>query len=637
MVAIPPQRDVGDPSHVEDYNAMRGSLAELDAQDDAITAAYIDADNAVRGEIAAGDSAVTAAFQAADAQVRADYQQADALITNAYQAADTAVAQTAATDNQALRVEFAAADQALKSDILTSMPVGPQGPIGPTGETGPKGDTGATGATGATGPQGIQGPAGQEGPAGPQGPAGPSLPTGSLLNTAAIPVTAGERVLRQAVWWIDAAHSSASLQKVQNLGWGGSALDAVAGTGTGVDASDPKWLDWDGANYVYLPGVAGNYLSAPDEAALDIVGDLDLRVRVALDDWTPAAAQDLITKWRVNAAGNSWYMSVKTDGKLLFSWNEAGGTNRSATSSVATGITDGTAKWVRVTLDVDNGGGTPQYEVKFWLSNDNVTYAQLGTTVTGTTGVTTVFSGDSALFIGTERGDVQNAAGKVYRAVVKNGIDGTTVLDIDTSLAPTGSATTFPARTGQTVTVARATSGRKSVCVAHPVWLFGTDDYMEVADNDLLDFAEGDSFTVLAVTRGWATLSGAAQVSKRSTTSGSATTGWALRDNGTSVQCIAGDGTAWVSPVSAKPYGSVLVALITRNAGTAFTIRANGTSTTVTDTLASLANSEPLKVGKAGVGGYADMEAVAFAVFRKVLTADEIAVVTNYFTGRIGV
>ena len=39
-------------------------------------------------------------------------------------------------------------------------------------------------------------------------------------------------------------------------------------------------------DYVYLPGIAANYISHPDSAAVSVTGDITLQVEVALDDWT---------------------------------------------------------------------------------------------------------------------------------------------------------------------------------------------------------------------------------------------------------------------------------------------------------------------------------------------------------------
>ena len=135
---------------------------------------------------------------------------------------------------------------------------------------------------------GITSPMGQLDPAVQFGAAG------SVLANLPTRVSPAENLLKTAVWWIDAAHPSASSQAITNLGWGGSTLNAQAGSGSGVDSNDPKYLSWEGENYVYLPGVAGNLMTVPDEASLDITGDIDLRVNLAMDDWTPASSSALL-------------------------------------------------------------------------------------------------------------------------------------------------------------------------------------------------------------------------------------------------------------------------------------------------------------------------------------------------------
>jgi hypothetical protein len=46
-------------------------------------------------------------------------------------------------------------------------------------------------------------------------------------------------------------------------------------------------------NYLALGGIAGNYASTPDSVANSITGDIDIRTKVALADWTPAVANVL--------------------------------------------------------------------------------------------------------------------------------------------------------------------------------------------------------------------------------------------------------------------------------------------------------------------------------------------------------
>jgi hypothetical protein len=300
---------------------------------------------------------------------------------------------------------------------------------------------------------------------------------GSLLQNVPTRVHPGETLLKQAVWWIDAAHVSSSGQTIKNLGWGGSALDCTLGSSTSADSNDPQYLAWDGVNYVYLPGVTGNYLSVPDAATLDITGDLDLRAYVALDDWTPSAIMSLVTKWDPTGNQRSYNLSVNTDGTLILYVSTNGTAITTNTSTAATGITDGSVRWVRATLDVDNGSS--QNEVKFWTSTDGTSWTQLGNTITNS-GTTSVFAGTANVVIAAQGNTANPTAGKIYRAQVCNGIDGTPVLDVDTSVITSGSATSFTALTGQTVTINRATSGRKTVAVTNPLWLFGTDDYMEV-------------------------------------------------------------------------------------------------------------------------------------------------------------
>ncbi len=456
-----------------------------------------------------------------------------------------------------------------------------------------------------------------------------------------VPVDAGrateaEQLLKSAVWWIDAKSSTAAGQSVQNLGYGGSALNAQLGAGGTADSNDPKYLPWTGENYVWLPGVAGNYLSVPDENALDIAGDLDIRVRVAMDDWTPAATSQLVSKR--GAAGNiSYQFAVNTSGTLMFEWSADGTNVNTVISSVATGIADGSVKWVRATIDVDNGAAGR--DVKFWMSDDGVAFTQLGTTQTSA-GATNIYASTISLAVGARASDgLQPSSGSVYRAIVKNGIDGPSVLDVDCSQITSGAATSFLARTGQTVTINRATSGRKTVAVTQPCWLFGTDDYMQVADNALLDFGASDSFTVLAVARQFATpvaWTPFVVKSDNTTTPGR----WSMFNNSTTTDVQGSIGEAGIAGVSVNTNttgaGSLnTLAMRVDRSAQLLTLHANGTvgTTTSTASVGTLVNSLPLHVGKHGTN-YASMEGIAFAVFRKTLTQYEIELLNDYYQSR---
>lgn len=206
--------------------------------------------------------------------------------------------------------------------------------------------------------------------------------------------------------------------------------------------------------YLSLPGTAGNYASTPDSVANSVLGDLDIRVRVALDDWTPADFTGLFTKWSAGTYG----LWMRASGALDFQWKDNGGTGFLKDSTVPVGTVNGVANWIRVILDVNNGAAGN--DVKFYTSNDynpgdgSGTWTQLGATVT-TAGTTTVRDTAEVLIVGAYNGGSSGmAAGKFYYAELRNGIGGTVVARFDPQGLADGAAGTFAAPgTGETWTI----------------------------------------------------------------------------------------------------------------------------------------------------------------------------------------
>lgn len=301
--------------------------------------------------------------------------------------------------------------------------------------------------------------------------------SGSILQNIPIPVLSGETILRQAAWWIDATHSTAKDQTVSNIGWAGQALDVRNGISGTDDGNDATYLDFTGDTYLYFSGIAGNYLSIPDSAELDIIGNIDIRVEAALDVWVGASnIQRLIGKH--GASGNrSFLLSVNTNGTLQFIWYQ-GVTQNLATSTVAVSVPNKNLMWVRVTLDVDNNASGN--DVKFYTSFDGVTWTQLGATVT-TAGVTSITTSTANVEIGDNVSLSAPTSGRIYRAQILSGISGIPVLDVDPSVVYNGYVTSFSALTGQTVTLNRSgVNTKRATIVTAPCWLFGLDDYLEV-------------------------------------------------------------------------------------------------------------------------------------------------------------
>ena len=194
-----------------------------------------------------------------------------------------------------------------------------------------------------------------------------------------------------------------------------------------------------------LPGSGGASASTPDDASFAVT-DLDVRVKVAMDDWTPGGfGQFIVGHWPNVAGNNAWVLSMDTAGQPVLTWTTDGTTSITRTCSAATGFIDGSVHWLRCTLDVDNGAAG--HTVVFYVSEDAVTWTQLGSTST-TAGVTSIFNSTGPLAVG----DILSLAGLVAQVEVRNGIGGTIVTNPDFSAQRPGT-TIFKDRTGKTWTV----------------------------------------------------------------------------------------------------------------------------------------------------------------------------------------
>lgn len=291
-----------------------------------------------------------------------------------------------------------------------------------------------------------------------------------LNNTSGIQIPrAGLAAAFDANFGITASGGFASAWADQS----GNGRNLLQATG----ANQPIHLPFVGEKYGYLPGVAGNYFSTPDAAANSITGDIDIRMHIAMDEWTPAALSVLASKWDAAVPVNAWYLSFResSNGILTFTWTEDGGaTAKNFSATVPTGVADGSYKWIRVTLDVDNGAGG--FDGKFYLSDDGETWTQLGATVTGGE-TTSLYDAATKIYVGSARGDLSNPGMQCKRFLLKNGIDGTTANDFDPSRWTTGS--TFTASTGETWTI-NGTGNKPAQVVDRSSLLFdGASHYMQ--------------------------------------------------------------------------------------------------------------------------------------------------------------
>lgn len=192
-----------------------------------------------------------------------------------------------------------------------------------------------------------------------------------------------------------------------------------------------------------LPGLANHNATTPDTAALDITGSIDLQAKVDPVVWASGGNSPVLFK---DGGSNASYgLNITNTGFLKLHLSADGSTLLTATSSAISPGVAGTPIWIRATWLQSTG------VVQFFTSSDGSSWTQLGTDQS--IAIASIFSGTGTLRVGTAAGFfAAHFNGKIYRAIVKNGIGGTAVFDADFSTQTTG-ATSFTEATGKTVTV----------------------------------------------------------------------------------------------------------------------------------------------------------------------------------------
>lgn len=237
----------------------------------------------------------------------------------------------------------------------------------------------------------------------------------------------------------DNAVGVASISSIPNIGLGGSNydLDTIVGTAANLKPHPS------GSCLFY--GVSGDGVGTPDSAAVSITSDIDLRVKVALDDYSPATEQALITKWSISGGNRSYFFRLEASGALRLFLSGDGSTNVNATSSAAVSVANGETIWLRVFWDQSES------DCFFFTSTDGISWNPLGTTQTLV--LASIFDGNADLEIGSaEATTSNNSSGSFFKGEV---YDGTTlVADFNPVDAGNTGATSFPSSTtGETWTL----------------------------------------------------------------------------------------------------------------------------------------------------------------------------------------
>jgi hypothetical protein len=385
--------------------------------------------------------------------------------------------------------------------------------------------------------------------------------------------------------------------------------------------------------YVRLPGVAGNYLTTPDPAELAGATQLDLRVVVASDDYTHTGNQVLIAHGNGGASQPfRWVVLPSGVCQLLLG---DGAAEQAVSITSAWPLTDATIYALRVDWRGSDQrtrflykGTTRETYLADMASNTG--WVQHGPDRTMPGAIAALLNGPLAVGYGnTSNGLSTPFIGNFHAAQIATTIDGTPFITVDTAVLTDEGATSFLARTGQTVTINRSTGATYKTEVVVPGTgsrLFnGTSGFGEVADLAGLDFGASDSFTVFALVRQWNTAAvNARYISKRS---GSGT-GYVLAAvSSTAAQAYVqgAAGSSFITTNLAVAGQMTMLALARPASGAAMRIHMNGTEASAADTSTDLANSNPLTIGAdPGGANRGFFRLYAWGVFPGALTSAQL-------------
>lgn len=215
-----------------------------------------------------------------------------------------------------------------------------------------------------------------------------------------------------------------------------------------------------GGPYLDLPSGIHS-VSTPDAAALDVLGDIDVRADVAPNDWT--IPQMLAIRW---GPGNHfhWAFALHQDGQLVFWWTPTGASadKRWAISSIPVPAHQGERLVVRAALDVNNGSGGCTVVFSCARTPDAEAWTLIGDPVTPTgSGTTSLFNATAALYLGDNQlsltpdgtSGIDRLRGKAHGLRVYDGIGGTLKVNLDTDTQADAGDSSITDGTGLTWTV----------------------------------------------------------------------------------------------------------------------------------------------------------------------------------------
>lgn len=225
----------------------------------------------------------------------------------------------------------------------------------------------------------------------------------------------------------DPAAASLTLLNPDGIWTGRNPLSPYYGQ---LGRNTPLTLTYTGPDVsLYLPAGSTQRSIGTDAAALDIVGDIDVRADLTPIAWggeTPAGRWTVMGKW-AGVNQHSWLLFMQDNGRPGLSWSTNGLISTTSGADQAVPFAPGQRGAIRATLDVNNGAGgwTCTYYTAPTLAGP---WTQLGTPHITTAGTTSIFSSTANVEVGNLPAIEYTPLAREYHAIeVRDGIGGTVV------------------------------------------------------------------------------------------------------------------------------------------------------------------------------------------------------------------
>lgn len=155
--------------------------------------------------------------------------------------------------------------------------------------------------------------------------------------------------------------------------------------------------------------------------------DLDVRIRVSIDNWMDSTSRYFIGRWQGSGA-RVFALYLDTANKFCFGWTVDGSaiiTQNSNKTPTQLGFTNGTPYWIRATMDVDDGSG--HYVLKLYWSTTGTSWVEFFS-VTGASTTSFYASATNPYEIGGFWTNGGKIVGKIFAVDIRDGIDGAMVM-----------------------------------------------------------------------------------------------------------------------------------------------------------------------------------------------------------------